>query len=343
MEGNYLETRLIMSSSPHIKHKDTTAGIMRDVIIALIPACLAGIYFFGFRSLSVLAVTIAASVISEFLCRKMMKREQTVQDLSAVVTGMLLGLNLPPEIPLWIAAIGAIVAICIVKQLFGGIGQNFMNPALTARVMLLLAWPVEMTKFLIPEVGKVFGASADAVSEATAAATGSVDAVVSATPLHLVHMGDPSVLPSYLDMFLGSIGGCIGETSALALIIGALYLLFRRIISLEIPLTFIGTVAFFTWMLGGQKMFTGDALFNILAGGLFLGAFFMATDYSTSPDTRKGKIIMGFGCGLITSIIRMYAGYPEGVSFAILLMNIITPLIDRYTIPRSFGGAKSVA
>lgn len=295
-----------------------------DVAIALLPAAACGVYFFGFRALAVILVTVFACVASEYLTRNILKREQTISDFSAVVTGLLLALNLPPAIPLWIAAVGGVIAVVIVKQLFGGIGQNFMNPALGARVILLISWTGPMTNWLTP----------------------GVDTVSSATPLALIKKGAEAAegqFPGYADLFLGNIAGCIGETSVLALLIGAAYLVYRRIISLEIPLAFIATLAVFVGMFGGAGVFTGDIIYHVLSGGLVLGAFFMATDYSTSPITRKGKIIMGIGCGLITAIIRLYANYPEGVSFAIILMNIVVPLIDRFTIPKSFGGEKASA
>ena len=320
-----MESNFIITSSPHLRDKDSTRSIMRDVIIALLPASLAGIYYFGIRTLLVMAATVAACVISEFLCRKMMKREQTIQDLSAVVTGLLLALNLPPQVPIWIAVVGGAIAIFIVKQLFGGIGQNFMNPALTARAMLLISWPVAMTKWMAPRPGSIFETTVDAVS--------------SVTPIEAMEW--TSTPPSYMDMFLGNISGSIGEISKAAILIGAIYLLVRRVIKPIIPLTFIGTVALFTWIFGGDSWFTGDVLGHILSGGLIFGAFFMATDYTTSPLSCKGKIIFGIGAGILTSIIRLWGGYPEGVSFGILLMNVVTPLIDRYTIPRSFGGVKN--
>jgi len=294
---------------------------MLDVVIALIPAAGFGVYFFGTRVLLVILTTVLSCVISEYIATKALGKKSTLGDLSAVVTGFLLALNLPSTIPLWIAAVGGVVAIVIVKQFFGGLGQNFMNPAMAARVFILASWPMQMTTWVLPE---------------------QPDAVTSATPLSMLKLGE-STLPGYKELFIGNIAGCIGETSVLALLIGAAYLLYRRVITVEIPLTFIGTVALFTWIFGGDGLFKGDFLYHILSGGLILAAFFMATDYSTSPMTLKGKIIMGVGCGIITSIIRLYTNYPEGVSFAILLMNIMTPLIDRYTIPRSFGGEKKLA
>jgi electron transport complex protein RnfD len=302
---------LIVSSSPHIRSEEKTSRIMLDVCIALIPAVVAGVIFFGYRTLLVVLTCIAASVLSEFIARKALKRVNTINDLSAAVTGLLLALCLPPTVPLWIAAVGAAVAIIIVKQLFGGLGQNFMNPALTARIFMLVAWPAAMTNWVI--------------------STGT-DIVSTATPLGMLKEKTITALPGYMDLFMGNIGGSIGETSAFALLIGALYLLIRRVISPEIPLMFIGTTALFSWIFGG------DPLYNILAGGLFLGAFFMATDYATSPITMKGRIILGFGCGFLTALIRRYTGYPEGVAFAILIMNICVPLIDRYTMPKRFGG-----
>jgi len=296
---------------------------MIDVVIALAPASLIGIYFFGIRALAVILVTVASCLVSEYLVRLILKRENTISDFSAVVTGLLLALNLPPTIPLWIAAVGGAVAIIIVKQLFGGIGQNFMNPALGARVILLVSWAGYMTGWVAP----------------------GPDAVSSATPLGILKEGTEAagaVLPGYMELFAGNVAGCIGETSVLALLIGAFYLLYRRVISLEIPLTFIGTVALFTWIFGGNGLFTGDFVYHILSGGLVLGAFFMATDYSTSPITSRGRLIMGAGCGLLTAVIRLYANYPEGVSFAIILMNVVVPLIDRYTVPKSFGGEKAI-
>lgn len=317
-----MENSLLVTSSPHLRDNSTTQRIMIDVVIALLPASAAGIYFFGIRALIVLLTTVLSCVASEYVARKLMKREATIQDISAVVTGVLLALNLPPTIPLWIAAVGGVFAIVIVKQLFGGIGQNFMNPALGARVVLMIAWTQQMTRWIDPR---------------------QPDAVSSATPLALIKKGQEAaegLPPTYMDLFIGNIGGCIGETSALALLIGAAYLLYRRVIAPEIPLAYVGTLALFTWILGGDALFTGDALYHVLSGGLIIGAFFMATDYSTSPVTRKGRLIMGAGCGILTSIIRLYGGYPEGVSFAIILMNIVTPLIDRFTVPKSFGGEK---
>lgn len=313
---------LLMGSSPHIRDNSSTRRIMLDVILALSPAMAAGVYFFGIRALVLLLVTTAACVAAEYLTRKVLRREDTVGDLSAVVTGILLALNLPPSLPLWMAAVGGVFAIVVVKQLFGGIGQNFVNPALAARVFLMISWMGSMTRWTIPQA----------------------DTVSSATPLALIKKGGELAgsqqLPGYWDLFIGNVGGCIGETSVLAILLGAGYLVFRRVITLEIPLAFIGTTALLAWVFGGDALFTGNFLYHILAGGLMLGAFFMATDYTTSPMTFKGRLIMGVGCGLLTVVIRLYAGYPEGVSFAILLMNIVVPLIDRYTIPRSFGGEK---
>lgn len=302
---------LIVSSSPHIRSDEKTSRIMLDVCIALIPAVVAGVIFFGYRTLLVIMVCIASSVLAEYVTRKAMKRNNTIGDLSAAVTGLLLALCLPPTIPLWIDAVGGAVAIIIVKQLFGGLGQNFMNPALTARIILLVAWPAAMTNWVI--------------------STGT-DIVSTATPLGMVKETIAGTLPSYMDLFMGNIGGSIGETSVFALLLGALYLIIRRVITPEIPVIFIGTTALFSWLFGG------DPLFNILAGGLMLGAFFMATDYSTSPVTIKGRLIMGFGCGFLTALIRRYTAYPEGVAFAILIMNVCVPLIDRYTMPKRFGG-----
>ncbi|NLI57412.1 MAG: RnfABCDGE type electron transport complex subunit D [Clostridium sp.] len=337
-----MENKFVVSSSPHIRDNVNTKKIMLDVIIALLPAAIAGIYFFGLRALAVILVTISSCVISEYLARKAMKREATIGDLSAVVTGLLLALNLPPTIPFWIAAIGGVVAIVIVKQMFGGLGQNFMNPALAARVVLLVAYTEQMTNWINPK-------GVDAISTATpleiaknSLIGATADVVGGATQVGDVAL-QAAEMPTYLQLFLGQVGGCIGETSALALLLGALYLLARKVIGLQIPLTFIGTTALFTWIFGGETLFTGDFLYHVLAGGLILGAFYMATDYATCPVTNKGRIIMGIGCGILTGIIRLYTNYPEGVSFAIILMNVVVPLIDRFIVPKSFGGGKKVA
>ncbi len=313
-----MEINLIAGSSPHIKSGESTQRIMRDVIIALFPAMLASVYFFKIRAAMLILVTVLACILSEYAWNIITKKPNTISDLSAVVTGILLAFNLSPAVPVWIAAIGGFFAIIIVKQLFGGLGHNFINPALAARAFMMASWPVQMTTWHLP----------------------GWDAVSSATPLALVKKGSEAVgtLPQISELFIGNIGGTIGETSTLALLIGAAYLLIRRVITPELPLAFIGTVGLMTWMLGGEAPFTGDFVYHILSGGLMLGAFFMATDYTTSPVTFKGRIIMGVGCGLMTSIIRLFGGYPEGVSYAILLMNLVVPMIDRYLIPKSFGG-----
>ena len=313
-----MEINLLAGSSPHIRRGVTTQGIMRDVIIALLPAALCSVIFFKVQAAMLILVTVVSCVAAEYAWCRLTKKENTLTDLSAVVTGLLLAFNLPPALPPWIAAIGGVFAIIIVKQLFGGLGHNFVNPALAARAFMVASWPVQMTSWQEP----------------------GWDAVSTATPLAVMKSGEAAgQLPELWDMFLGNTGGCIGETSVLALLIGAVYLLVKRVISPELPLVFIGTVGFMTWMLGGSEgLFTGDFVYHIFAGGLILGAFFMATDYTTSPVTFRGRIVMGIGCGLLTSIIRLYGGYPEGVSYSILLMNIVVPIIDRYMIPESFGG-----
>jgi electron transport complex protein RnfD len=311
-----------MSSSPHIRSDASTSKIMLDVLIALLPASLAGVYFFGLDAALTIIVCVVSSVAFEYLARRILKRSNTLSDLSAAVTGLLLALNLPPAIPKWMAVVGSFFAIVVIKQLFGGIGQNFINPALGARVILLVAYGTKMTQWTAPR-----GFSG-------------TDAIASATPLGVLKEGGE--LPGYLDMFLGNVGGSLGETSALALIIGGLYLLIRKVISWEIPVIYIGTVALLSWILGPEGFMTGDPLFHILAGGLMIGAIFMATDYTTSPMTRKGAIIYAIGCGLLTIIFRLYTNMPEGVSYAILLMNTAVPLIDRHTKPKRFGGGAHV-
>ena len=302
-----------VSSSPHIKSNDSVQGIMRDVIIALIPATVAGIYFFGVKALLVTLVSVLSCIAAEALWQKLTHRKVTIGDLSAVVTGLLIAFNLPAAVPLWLPAIGGFFAIIIVKQFFGGIGQNIMNPALAARAFLLASWPVHMTNF-------------------------TVDGVSSATALAILKSGEGE-LPSLFNIFIGNVGGCIGETSVIALLIGGAYLLYKKIISWHTPVAYIGSVFILTTILG-RDLITASALYEIFAGGLILGAFFMATDYTTSPMTKKGQLIFGLGCGALTTIIRLYGGYAEGVSYAILLMSLAVPFIDKYTAPRIFGEVK---
>lgn len=322
-----IDKNIIVSSSPHMRSKDTISRIMLDVVIALIPALIVAIYFFGLRALIVVGMSVISCVLSEYIWQKMCKKPVTIYDWSAVVTGILLGFNLPVTVPLWIPLIGGIFAIIIVKQLFGGLGQNFMNPALAARAFLLASWPVKMTTWINPFTKIPL--------------LNNVDVISSATPLGIIKGVETGAeIPSYYNLFIGNVGGCIGETSALALLIGACYLLIKGIISWKIPVAFISTVAVLTYVIGPEGLFTGNALYHILSGGLILGAFFMATDYVSSPVTPNGQLIMGIGCGVITSLIRLFGGYPEGVSYSILLMNIAVPIIEKYTLPKKFGGVK---
>lgn len=299
--------KLISSVSPHVHSPLTTQKIMLDVVIALLPAGIAAVIIFGLRALLVMGVCVAVCVFSEWGFEKLCKKENTITDLSAVVTGLLLAYNLPVSIPLWQAAFGSIVAIVVVKQLFGGIGQNFANPAITARIIMMTAFSGTMTSWVFP------------------------DGVSSATPLALMTKGDMNALPSYLQMFLGYRGGCIGETCTLALLLGGIYLLVKRVISWHTPVAFIGTVALMSLVCGK------DIPYQLMAGGLMLGAIFMATDYSSTPPTKWGKIIFGIGCGLITILIRFWGNFPEGVSFSILIMNILTPYITKLTRSKPFG------
>lgn len=309
--------KLIVSSSPHFNGKKTTQNIMLDVIIALTPAMIASVILFGFRAMVVILTCIASCVLSEYICRRVMKRSQTVGDLSCVVTGILLALNLPVTINPLISVFGGVIAIVVVKQMFGGIGQNFVNPALTARIILMNSFPARMTHWTA-----AFDYSATA------------DAVTTATPLGILSEGSGGQLPSYLDMFLGKTGGCLGETCALAILIGGIYLILRRVISPVIPVTYLATAALFSFLFGR------DPLFDLLSGGLMLGAFFMATDYTTSPLYFWGRVVFAVGCGALTLVIREFGSLPEGVSYSIILMNILTPLIERYIKPRAFGLVK---
>lgn len=307
-----MSKNLVITSSPHFRATKTTRVIMRDVLIALSPALAASVLIFGFRALVLTCVCIAASMLFEYAYRRAMKLQSTTGDLSAAVTGMLLAFNLPVRMPYWMAVIGCFVAVVVVKQLFGGIGKNFANPAIVARIVLLLSFATPMTTWLLPK---------NSVTP---------EMVVGATPLAVL-AGGSGTLPGYMDMFLGRIGGSLGETCTLALLIGGCYLVYRRVITVTTPVAYIGTVFVLSWILGS------DPVFQMLAGGLVLGAVFMATDYSTSPTTERGKLIFGIGAGLLTTVIRLYGSSPEGVSFAILLMNIVTPHIDRLTGIKAFG------
>lgn len=307
---------MIVTASPHIHDSATTSTIMRDVLIGLAPAMVAAVIIFGFRALLLTAVCAAACVIFEYATERVLGRENTISDLSAVVTGVILSFNLPVQLPLWMAVVGCFFAIVIVKQLFGGIGNNFANPAIAARIFLLLSFSQPMTSWLSVENGHA------------------VQGVYGATPLAQIAAGETDALPSLLEMFLGLRGGCMGETCALALIIGGIYLIWRKVITPTIPLSFIGGVLVLSLLFGV------DPMYQLLGGGLMIGAFFMATDYTTSPITEKGKIIFGLGCALITMVIRVFGSYPEGVSYSILLMNIITPHINRMVRNKAFGGVQ---
>lgn len=314
-----MENNLIVTTSPHLKHPTTTADIMRDVLIALAPASVAAVIIHGWYALLMIIVTTATAVLSEFVFNLAIKKEQTVGDLSAAVTGLLLALNLSTKTELWQCVIGAVFAIVVVKCLFGGIGCNFANPAITARIFMLIAF--------VSIGGGALGGDPF---------TGSFgDLVGGATPLEALKNNVPTTeLPTLLDMFLGIRGGAIGEGCALALIIGGIYLVVRGVIKWQVPVAFIGTVFVFSWI------YTGDiisALYYVLAGGLVIGAIFMATDYATTPLNTLGKVVFAIGAGLITVLIRFFGSYPEGVSFAILIMNILSPYIEKLTMKRPFG------
>lgn len=307
--------KLIVEPSPHIRSDNNTQKIMLHVIIALLPSLAASVYIFGIRALLLTVVCAVSCVVLEYLFKKITRREQTISDLSAVITGMLLAFNLPVTLPYYMAIIGCFIAIVIVKQMFGGIGQNFANPAITARIVLMLSFTSQMSYWVKPFYYTL----------------NDTDAVTAATPLAL-ETGEKA--PELMDMFLGFHGGSLGETCSLAILIGFIYLLVTRVITPVTPVAFVGVVALGTFINGG------DVLTEIFSGGLLLGAVFMATDYSTTPITQRGKLIFGVGCGLITLVIRTFSGIPEGVSFSILIMNILTPYIDKATRTRPFGSKK---
>lgn len=317
---------LKISTAPHMQTKQDTRSIMRDVIIALMPAGLTAILFFGLNALLVILTSVAACMAFEYLAnRYWFKKGNTVQDLSAIVTGLLLAYNLPSSMPLWMILIGAFMAIVIGKLCYGGLGKNIFNPALVGRVFLFISFPVQMTMWPKPQFMALL----------------ETDAQTGATTLGILkHLDSQTVaeLPSRLQMFLGNTGGCIGEVSALALLLGLAYMLWRKVITWHIPLYYIGTVFVLT---AAMWLFTRDIryepLTHILSGGLMLGAIFMATDYTTSPMTRKGQVLFAVCCGILTVIIRLWSAYPEGVSFAILIMNAFVPLIDKYIQPRFYG------
>jgi len=319
---------LTASSSPHIRHVDTTSGIMLDVIIALLPATIYGCIIFGISAAAVVCTTVLTAILAEFLWNLILKKPQSIGDLSAIVTGLLLGLNLPPKTPLWIAAIGSVAAIIVVKQMFGGLGYNFVNPAIAARIILLVSFPT-------------FMAGANAFINPI-----SLDTVTTATPLEAWNYVGIKA-PTIKNLFFGMNSGCIGETSAFLLLVGGIYLVLRKVIKPIIPLAFMGSVAVMTFIFA---LFSKDAtissvgtevLYQLFSGGLVLGAVFMATDYVTSPTTNLGKLIFGIGCGLITFVIRRFGNLPEGVSYSIILMNILVPHIQKLTAKKPFG-AKEV-
>ncbi len=326
-EGN----KLNVSSSPHLHCGESTRTIMLDVIIALIPAAVMSVLLFGSRTLLIMSVSVVSCVLFEYITRKILKRSNSIGDFSAVITGILLAFNLPSNIPLWTIIIGAFVAIVIVKQFFGGIGQNFVNPAVVGRITLMVSFPQYMSVKLWPDP-KLISSAADATTSASPLALISDGTIKSLAETFSRNADVPKY--SIVDMFLGFRPGCLGETCIAALLIGGIYLVFRKVISPIIPLVFMGTVVGITWICGQNP------LYNLMSGGLVLGAIFMATDYTTCPINKKGKIIYALGCGLITAVIRLFGSMPEGVSVAIVLMNILVPHIERITTPKPFGYVK---
>ena len=304
----------VVSGTPHVRSKESIQSIMRDVIIALVPATAAGIYYFGLRALILIVAAIISAVFFEWLYEKITKKPVTINDLSAVVTGLLLAMNLPASAPVWVAIVGSAFAIIFAKQLFGGLGQNFINPALAGRAFLLASYPTEMTTWVVPN-----GLAADAATYATP----------------LAQLKNGALDASLKQLVIGQVGGTIGETCAIALIIGGIYLLYKHVISWKIPVIYIATVFILFAVIGrhGMRM----PLQEIFAGGVMLGGIFMATDYASSPVTPKGQVIFAVGAGLLTYLIRTFGGYPEGVSYSILIMKCCVPLIERFTEPTIFG------
>ena len=319
MINDYKGLKLIASSNPHIRNNEDTRSLMLDVIIALMPALAMSVYVFGVTTLISAVVSVAGAVFFEWLYRKLLKKPQTIGDLSAALTGLLLSMVCPPTLPYWMLLVGDFFAIFVVKQLYGGIGKNFLNPALAGRAALVACYASQMTSWAAPRT---------------------VDAVTAATPLAMVKAGEFEALTaqySLSDMFIGLIGGSAGEVSAMMLLIGGLYLIFRRVISWHTPVAYIGTVAVLTFLFPQGNDALTYMLYNVFGGGLMLGAFFMATDYVTSPVTKEGQLIYGLGCGLLTVFIRYFGSYPEGVCYSILIMNCLVWIIDKYTKPTRFG------
>lgn len=328
--------KFLVNSSPHYRSGNTTRTVMTDVIIAMLPILVGSVIYFGFRALALTLVSVGACLAFETVFCAITKKKNTIFDCSAVVTGMLLAFNLPVAAPYWMAVIGALFAIVVVKMLFGGIGKNIVNPALAARAFLL-SWPTIMTTFTKTFVNPALPIFSDPVF-VNGQVPEAIDAITTATPLKALKAGvlaDSGIF----DMFIGNIGGCLGETSAALILLGGLYLLFRKVITWHIPVAYVGTVAILTFVFpltGGHFDFE-FMLQSILSGGLMLGAFFMATDYTTSPVTNKGRLIFGVGCGLLTVFLRYYSGYSEGVSYSILLMNMLVLPIDKLTRPKRYG------
>ncbi|MDR1704743.1 MAG: RnfABCDGE type electron transport complex subunit D [Clostridiales bacterium] len=316
-----VKQKLIVTATPHIRSKETVSDIMLDVIIALAPAAVMGAFYFGLRAAALMALSVGSAVLFEFLYRLATRRDRTINDLSAVVTGLLLAFGLPPSAPFWVPVVGAAFAIVIVKQLFGGIGQNFVNPALAARAFLLASYPGIMASWSLAGI------------------SARIDAVSTATPLAQLKDGAEQ-LPSLLQAFLGNRNGSLGETCVAAILAGLAYLLIKRIISWRIPVTYIASFALVAWIMGREGAFTGNPLYELCLGSVMLGAVFMATDYTTSPVTPIGQIIMGVGCGALNAVFRLRGGFPEGTTYAILIMNLAVPLIDKFTKPRIYGEVK---
>lgn len=327
-----MENQFHVSSSPHVRDNSSTASIMRDVVIAMVPTAAFGCYQFGLNALLVILFTVAACVLAEYLYEKGMKKPITTGDYSAVVTGLILALNMPPQIPVWIPVLGGIFAIIVVKQLYGGLGQNFMNPALAARCFLLISFAGSMTNFSSARMG--YDSVSTPTPMALLKATGIERALGGAAEAQQTFSGTYR----FVDMFLGRIPGTIGEVSTLCLLIGALYLVVRKVISLRIPLIYIATVAVFAFVFGEHN--PSYVLAHILGGGLIFGAFFMATDYVTSPVTKKGQIVFAIFIGLLTGLFRIFGGSAEGVSYAIIIGNIVAPLMEKLTLPKAFGRGK---